>query len=67
MIETVDEPTTEAFQHLLRGKGSRIIYGLTERDGDKYYISVPVVSANGVINSQLSKNAPLVGRRRPSV
>ncbi len=49
LAETVDGPTTEAFQHLLRGKGSLIIYGLTERDGGEYYISAPVVSANGVI------------------
>ena len=49
LAESVDGPTTEAFQHLLRGKGSLIIYGLTERDGDEYCISAPVVSANGVI------------------
>ena len=45
----MDGPTTQAFQNLLCGKESLIIYGLTERDGDNCYISAPVVSANGVL------------------
>ena len=49
LAEPVDGPTTQAFQDLLAGKESLIIYGLTEREGDTYYISAPIVSANGVI------------------
>jgi predicted amidohydrolase len=49
LAETVDGPTTEAFQATLKNKDSLIIYGLTERDRDDYYISAPVVSSSGVI------------------
>jgi (R)-amidase len=49
MAEPVDGPTTQAFQKLLRGSETLIIYGLTERDGEDYHISAPVVSAGGVI------------------
>ena len=49
LAETVDGTTTRAFQGLLHGKQGLIIYGLTERDGDKYYISAPVVSASGLL------------------
>ena len=49
LAETVDGTTTRAFQTLLQGRQALIIYGLTERDGDKYFISAPVVSANGVV------------------
>jgi predicted amidohydrolase len=49
LAEPVDGTTTQAFQRLLHGKHALIIYGLTERDGDKYFISAPVVSADGVL------------------
>ncbi len=49
LAEPVDGPTTRAFQGLLHGRDSLIIYGLTERDGDDFYISAPVVSASGVV------------------
>ncbi|MCJ8331556.1 MAG: carbon-nitrogen hydrolase family protein [Lentisphaeria bacterium] len=49
LAEPVDGLTTQAFQKILNGKDSLIIYGLTERDGDKYYISSPVVSASGLV------------------
>ncbi len=49
LAEPVDGPTTQAFQDLLAGKASLIIYGLTEREGDTCYISAPIVSANGVL------------------
>ena len=49
LAEPVDGPTTEAFQAILKNKDSLIIYGLTERDGDDYYISAPVVSSSGVV------------------
>ncbi len=49
LAETVDGPTTQAFQNLLGNRHTLIIYGLTEKDGDKYFISAPVVSANGVL------------------
>jgi (R)-amidase len=49
LAEPVDGTTTQAFQHLLHGRHALIFYGLTERDGDKYFISAPVVSADGVL------------------
>ncbi|MDA0745598.1 MAG: carbon-nitrogen hydrolase family protein [bacterium] len=49
MAEPVNGPTTQAFQSLLQNTDALILYGLTERDGDNYYISAPVVSAKGVL------------------
>jgi predicted amidohydrolase len=49
LAEPVDGVTTQAFQKLLKGTDSLILYGLTEKDGNDYYISAPVVSTNGVI------------------
>ena len=49
LAEPVDGPTTQAFRRVLNNSNSLIIYGLTEREGDNYFISAPVVSANGVL------------------
>lgn len=49
LAEPLDGPTTRAFQDLLSGSESLILYGLTERDEDTCYISAPVVSASGVL------------------
>jgi len=49
LAEPVDGPTTQAFQRVLHGRDSLIIYGLTEKDGDDCFVSAPVVSANGVL------------------
>jgi predicted amidohydrolase len=49
LAEPVDGPPTHAFQSIVQNKDSLIIYGLTERDGDDYYISAPVVSSSGVV------------------
>jgi predicted amidohydrolase len=49
LAEPVDGITTKAFQRLLKGTKSLVIYGLAEKDKDNYYISAPVVSATGVI------------------
>jgi (R)-amidase len=49
LAENVNGPTSTAFQKLLQGTNSLIIYGLTEKDNNEYYISAPVVSASGVI------------------
>ena len=51
LAEPVDGPTTQAFQKLLSGTDSLVLYGLTERDGDTFYISAPIVSANGVLDN----------------
>ncbi len=51
LAEPVDGPTSKAFQKLLRGTDALIIYGLTEKDQNDYYISAPIVSANGVIEN----------------
>ena len=49
LAEPVDGPTTQAFMKLLSGGDARIVYGLTERDGDRYHIAAPVVAAGGVV------------------
>jgi len=51
LAEALNGATTRAFQDLLQGHKSLIIYGLTEREGDKYYISATVVSAAGVVTN----------------
>jgi len=49
LAEPVDGETTRAFQKLLKGRDSIIVYGLTEKSDDKFYIAAPVVSADKVI------------------
>jgi predicted amidohydrolase len=49
LAENVNGTTTREFQKLLKGTDSLIIYGLTEKENDDYYISAPVVSANGLV------------------
>lgn len=49
LAEPVDGPTTLAFQQVLLGRDTLIIYGLTEREGETCFISAPVVSARGVL------------------
>lgn len=49
LAETADGITTKAFQKLLKGTSSLIIYGLTEKENDNYFISAPVVSAEGLL------------------
>jgi omega-amidase len=49
LAEPVNGTTTQAFQKILKGSGSIIIYGLTEKFNDYYYISAPVVSEKGII------------------
>ncbi|MEE9463169.1 MAG: carbon-nitrogen hydrolase family protein [Bacteroidales bacterium] len=51
LAEPVDGPTSKAFQELLRGTDALVIYGLTEKDQNDYYISAPIVSADGVIEN----------------
>lgn len=49
LAENVNGTTTQAFKKLLKGTGSVVIYGLTEKDGKDFFISSPVVSEDGVI------------------
>jgi predicted amidohydrolase len=49
LAEPADGPTTKAFQELLKGTDARIIYGLTEKAGENYHISAPIVSADGLV------------------
>jgi len=49
LAEPLEGQTTRAFQKLIKGTDTKIIYGLTERDGDDYYISAPIVSSSSVI------------------
>jgi predicted amidohydrolase len=51
LAEPVNGPTSIAFQELLQGTDALIIYGLTEIDNGDYYISAPIVSADGVIEN----------------
>lgn len=49
LAEEADGPTTQAFQSLLTGSDSLILWGLTEREKDTYYISATLVGASGVL------------------
>ena len=49
LAEPVDGPTTRAVQSLLKDTKSLVLYGLTEREGDKLYIAATVVGADGVV------------------
>ena len=51
LAEPVNGPTSMAFQELLRGTDTLIIYGLTEKDGKDFFISAPVISANGILEN----------------
>jgi len=51
LAEPVDGPTSKAFQKLLRGTDALVIYGLTEKDHNDYYISAPIVSEDGVVEN----------------
>lgn len=48
LAESLYGKTTLAFQTLLSGCDAAIVYGLTERDGDRLYISAPVVREEGI-------------------
>jgi predicted amidohydrolase len=48
LAETADGPTSRAFQSLLAGSRSLVLWGLTERDGDKCFIAATLVGASGV-------------------
>jgi predicted amidohydrolase len=49
LSEEADGPTTRVFHELLRGSTARIIYGLTERAGGRFYASALVVSGTGLV------------------
>lgn len=49
LAEEVDGPTSRQFQALLSGSDTLILWGLTERDRGKYYISATLVGSSGVI------------------
>jgi predicted amidohydrolase len=48
LAESADGPTSQAFQSLLAGSRSLVLWGLTERDEDKCFISATLVGASGV-------------------
>lgn len=49
LAEPVDGPTTRAFQELLAGTDTLVLYGLTEREGDRCYVAATLVGAGGVV------------------
>lgn len=49
LAEEVNGPTSRAFQSLLSGSESLVLWGLTEREGDKLYIAATLVGAAGVL------------------
>lgn len=49
LAEEVNGPTSRAFQSILSGSESLVLWGLTERKGDKFYISGTLVGAKGVL------------------
>jgi (R)-amidase len=49
LAETIDGPSTRAFQQLLQGSDALIIYGLVERDGTDFHTSAVVIAADGIV------------------
>jgi len=49
LAEEADGPTSRAFRSLLAGSEALILWGLTERDKDRYYIAATLVGASGVL------------------
>ncbi len=49
LAEEVHGPSTQAFRSLLQGSKSRILYGLTEREGNACYIAATLVGSDGVL------------------
>lgn len=49
LAEPVDGPTTRAIQATLKGTQSLVLYGLTERAGDRFYVAAPIVAADGIV------------------
>lgn len=49
LAEEVDGPTSKAFQALLAGSESLVLWGLTEREGERLHISATLVGASGVL------------------
>ena len=49
LAEPVVGPTTRAFAAMLKGRDARVLYGLTERDGDDCYVAATLVGADGVL------------------
>lgn len=49
LAEAADGETTKAFQNLLDGRDAKVIYGLTEGDGDRFYLSAVVVDRTGLV------------------
>lgn len=49
LAEPVDGTTTRQFQEALRGTRTRVLYGLTERDGQDHYIAAVVVGSEGIV------------------
>jgi predicted amidohydrolase len=49
LAEPAEGPTTRAFTDLLRGSAARVLYGLTESDGERLYISAALVGGEGLI------------------
>ena len=48
LAEEKDGPSSRAFQSLLKGSRSLVLWGLTEREGDKCYIAATLVGGSGV-------------------
>ena len=49
LAEERNGPTSEAFQDVLKGTNSLILYGLVERDGGECYTAATLVGASGVL------------------
>ena len=49
LAEEADGPTSRAFQSLLAGSKSLVLWGLTERVGETFYIAATLVGAGGVL------------------
>jgi predicted amidohydrolase len=49
LAEEKTGPTTQAFQEVLRGTDTLVLYGLVEREGGDYYTAATLVNSGGVV------------------
>jgi predicted amidohydrolase len=49
LAEAQDGPTTQSFRRMLAGTETHVLWGLTERQGERWYIAATLVNAHGVV------------------
>lgn len=61
LVETVPGPSTDRIEGLCRDLGTYVIFGLIEREGDRYYNTAAFVGPHGVIGKYRKVHLPYLG------